>query len=169
MRWTAVVVLLVKVAVALIVGLHSGASAVTEAIRGLQSESWPMTSGVILTSRVEYIPDEEYPSYKASVSYEYSDLNHIYISTRVRFSTFRWGDRESAKRLVSQFPVGMSVPVYFHPEKPTLSTIEPGFQWGALWGLALGFLAIGYGALIGYFVWEDLIKESEVTVDWSPT
>jgi len=89
------------------------------------SQSWPATTGKVLTSRVE-IDGGEYTSTRAYVLYEYEVRGRVYQSSQIQpGDRFRmsYHDRNQYD-IVEQYPVGATVTVFFDPSNPGESVLE---------------------------------------------
>jgi hypothetical protein len=116
-------------------------------IRGIvlasASTDWPHTAGRVVSSTLEH--DDEQAAYPRII-YEF-DLNGTrFQGDRVHFGGYRSRDDPYALRLVKQYPEGTEVTVYYMPDNPESSLLEPGIRWHA-WlmpGVGAVFLIIGF-------------------------
>ncbi len=109
--------------------------------RGWQSRTWPSTSGVIVTSDVVVVLYGRNYRPVMEATYEYEVQQIKYQSDHIQFTSY--SDPETAARLASKYPKGKCVTVYYCPDKPELSVLEPGPFW-----IELILLVIGLGLLI---------------------
>lgn len=103
------------------------------------SESWPTTSGEILSSNVREDTDEDGTSYFGDVTYSYAVDDFRYTSDNVSFGQYG-GSRDHAEEIVARYPVGSGVTVYYDPEDVKTAVLEPGITWSS-------YLLIGMGLL----------------------
>ncbi len=87
--------------------------------RGLGSLAWPQTTGVVLTSSfTEAIyAGEAYVPATFTVRYEYEVGGIKYSSKRIAYGF---------TREIKKYRIGLKVPVYYNPDKPKTSVLEPG-------------------------------------------
>ena len=96
----------------------------------VQSKTWPMVNGSIIKSEIEQHTSttgegadkkttvQEY----AKIAYQYSVAGQRYESNKISFSL----PSGNAKQLVSRYPKGKLVPVYYNPAKPKQAVLVPG-------------------------------------------
>lgn len=128
------------------------------------SSNWPFVYGTITHSEVK-ITEERVSgstttkrnySYQPEIKYEYYLDGMPLIGERVRFGGV--SNRQIAENLVGIYKPGDEVQVYYNPDNPKDSVLEPGISFGMLLMPMLGLAAIGCGILgvIIYFkfFWE---------------
>src|SRR5262245_51681941 len=109
-----------------LIGLAIMAYGVYLVVKSRQARFWPTAEGKIVDSRVREVIDDGSPTYAAYILYEY------YVNgARLRSDVWRLGVGSSsfagfAKRAVAKYPIGLSVPVYYNPDKPTDAMLETG-------------------------------------------
>lgn len=131
----------------------------------LATAEWPTATGEILDSRVgDRITDTD--RYEVFVDYEYvvgegtiSETTYKGDTVTVRFYLFhsepkRTYDEDTAIQIVDRYPQELPVDVYYNPELPTQSVLEPGTppSWAYIFGLTLELLAAGSALLILGFI-----------------
>lgn len=111
-----------------------------------QSQNWAKTSGQIISARVGFVSSKGIV-YFPDIVYRYTIAGIAYEGKQVSFG-FREGDKTSTQEKVAQYPVGSRVDVFYNPESPNESCLEPG-------GRTLGFsLPILAGIIVAIFgVW----------------
>ncbi len=109
-----------------------------------RSPGWPTTEGVVQES---YVLAEGDGGYVPKVRYTYrvdgKEYRNNQITTRQRSNTL---NRGPAEEIVSRYPEGHLVTVYYHPRKPNYSVLEPGRgagNWIVLIILAACLMASG--------------------------
>ena len=116
-------------------------------MRGGASKKWPSVQGTVLESRV--IERKNFSTkravathstiYEAHILYGYKVGNRSYTSNRICFGP----PDEGAGELVKKYPVGKVVRVYYDPNDPGNSVLEPGSKTSGnliLIGLGIGVL-----------------------------
>jgi hypothetical protein len=96
----------------------------------MESKTWPTAAGVIVRSEIEAHDSTAssdgskktesvlYP--KIAYQYEVSGQNHK--GTRISLSS----TSDNAQQIVSRYPKGKSVQVYYNPDKPKQAVLVPG-------------------------------------------
>jgi hypothetical protein len=84
-------------------------------------------------------------TYGASIEYAFNVSGQEIQGTRRSFTEMRTNSVRRAEQILARYPQGSSVKVYHHPDKPSLSVLEPGVQWWiyALMIIVLGLLVFG--------------------------
>jgi len=128
-------------------------------VHGLNSRNWPITEGKVVHSGVQahQSMDDDgdiSTTYGASIQYAYNVSGQEIQGTRRSFTEMRTNSARRAEQILARYPQDSPVTVYHHPDKPSLSVLEPGVKWWSyvlmiiLLGL-LGFGVIGALGLIG--------------------
>ena len=103
------------------------------------SQSWPTTTGTILSSSVEYHADD-HPSYENSI-YEY-----VIDGTRISSDHIDYGNprrtEPEAKSLAAQFPVGQMIQIYYDPANPRIAVLRHSGSRHGLWLTVLGLTVL---------------------------
>ncbi len=127
---------------------------------GWGSDNWSQIDGVILTSEVrEYTVKKSVhyddgrqsttsePEYEPSMLYRYSVGDVEMQGYRIAIGNSGYSDRAQAQIIVDKYPQGEDIQVYYDPDNPESSLLEPGlpsFPWG---GIFSSLLLIGIGFL----------------------
>ena len=123
-----------------------------EAIRGLDSKRWPSTNGTVIASEISSVFYETV-TYFPNIKYEYVLESEKYSSRKIAFLNDFSSIGLEPMSNTFQYPVGTHVKVYYHPNKPELSVLSPGFSpnlWVLLrFGIGLLFFILGLSELIG--------------------
>jgi len=82
---------------------------------GIASQSWPSVAGTITKSEEEVDDDMTYDA----IAYVFIVNDRQYTGERVSFGF--------SSHALERYPVGRTVQVYYSPENPTVSVLEPGF------------------------------------------
>lgn len=96
---------------------------------GKASQTWPSTDGVILASELKTDigkSDDMEPKYKAAITYRYAVEDYEYTGERVSFAGQTFLEKGKADNLVKRYNKGKRVKVYYDPETPHVSVLEPG-------------------------------------------
>ncbi len=133
-----------------------------EWLMGFASVNWQTTQGKIISSKA-VVCRSKYSlvdNYVADIIYEYSVSNVLYSSRNITYSM----DSPivycgNAEKMMKQYPVGMSVLVYYEPENPKNSVLRPGGTNFAGIGISLAILIYG----INLFGSESIFSRTKIT------
>ena len=114
-------------------------------VHGLNSRNWPITEGKVVHSGVQahQSMDDDgdiSTTYGASIQYAYNVSGQEIQGTRRSFTEMRTNSARRAEQILARYPQGSSVTVYHHPDKPSLSVLEPGVKW---WSYVLMIIVFG--------------------------
>ncbi len=104
------------------------------------SSNWPAVQGEIVRSFVREDHDEDGTTYHAEISYTYVANDQRYTAVTVNFGQYGSSNTSHAQEIVSRYPLGKKVMVYYDPEKPETAVLEPGVTWSSYLILGMGFL-----------------------------
>jgi hypothetical protein len=109
--------------------------------RMVSAESWPARQGLVTLSYASRKSTTGRPAYwRPEVCGTYEDDGQRFCISRVSFGTFRLGDGEAEARAVSaRYPVGSHTRVYYSPENPKDTILDPHPSWKPM----LTLLAVG--------------------------
>lgn len=117
-------------------------------IRARESESWPSVPGVITSSSVEYRSSSGNSStYEADIAYEYEVEGISYYGNRVAYGDYSSSARSHAQSIVSKYPEGTDVDVYYMPDEHDECLLEPGMKLQSWFMLVFGIVFMGVGFL----------------------
>jgi hypothetical protein len=107
------------------------------------SAAWPTAEGTITSSEVTRSTDAEgADSYSPEVTYTYSVNNAGYSNDTIKFGENSYSSRRKAQEIVDNYPAGKNVTVYYDPERPDRSVLEPGVSAGSYIVLGIGVFFI---------------------------
>lgn len=114
-------------------------------IKARKKQKWPYVEGKIEQS----VPASHADNLLPHIHYSYSVGGNSYSST-LEVPDSIDPSKEYTARYLGKFPAGAKVRVYYDPEQPTHSTLEPGV--GGDWMIfALGVLAVIFAILALFF------------------
>lgn len=116
----------------------------------IASKTWPSVPGTITRSEVDVWKRDGKTHYEPDIAYSYTVDGKKYSSAKITVGDAPLDNNVSAaKRLQAEYPVGTEVPVYYDPELPGSSALEPGTKAGdyMLAGFAAIFFLVGLFAL----------------------
>ena len=125
---------------------------VRQVVHAKASEEWPSTSGRVLESLVKSRWSQGGSDghgervYEAEVLYEYVVEDTTYKGNRVTASSWATDDPSRAQRTVNRYPEDTDVTVYYMPDDPEQSLLEPGVTGmsAIMPAMGAGFLIIGF-------------------------
>ncbi len=118
-------------------------------MKAKESLNWPTTAGIVVSSSVYDSTAHEVGVNKsvfhAEVIYEFNVNDTQYSSKRISFGDYGAGDPSHAGDIVSRYPKGMNVMVYYQPDKPIECLLEPGIKAQSFYmsGFGLVFFIVG--------------------------
>ena len=126
--------------------------AVVDGLRSRRAAAWPSTNGRVVESEVRVSRErsqgvgdfKDRRSALGHMRYEYHVAGRRYLGHRVRWVDVRVGS-DHAQQLVSAYPVGRAVTVYYDPANPQSAVLEQGAAVAGSCSLIAGglfFLAI---------------------------
>jgi hypothetical protein len=105
---------------------------VTQLYESIRGYSWPHVNGTVISSaaRSERMNSGkgEWISHWPEVRYEYIVGNRRVTADRIRFIVRGMNEKET-QRVVSSYPMGKAVTVYYDPWDASTSVLEPGIWW----------------------------------------
>lgn len=114
------------------------------------SANWPMAEGVITESEVTHSEDSEGgDSYRPEVAYQYTVGNRQHESYTIKFGENSYSSRGRAEDIAATYAVGRQVTVYYDPEQPGRSVLEPGVTGGSYIVLGVGLFFVVLTLIIG--------------------
>jgi hypothetical protein len=124
-------------AAGLLVSLFAFSPSLVAFLRGQASHRWPVTGGRILRSQVRQEQGEA-TIYIPEVRYQYRVKGQVYESSTIAVVEhhFAWPDRAVA--MIAQYGIHQPVNVYYHPQKPAISVLQPGVDRRLAITLAVG-------------------------------
>lgn len=114
-----------------------------------ESPSWPTATGRIEYSRADSTYDADgHIRHFADIRYCFSAGSQPITGNRVAFGMVLSHRHQLACATARKYPVGRTVTVYYHPDDPRISCLEPG-DAGSVWFLPLLGLWMMIGGSIG--------------------
>ena len=118
-----------------------------EMVQMARAERWPSRRGLIITSsasrRVSLLLR---PYWAADICGIYLDNGVGFCVSRIRYGGFRFDEGEAESReAVAKYHVGSQVNVYYAPDDPTTTILEPHGPWfimAFVWGLGIGLVLL---------------------------
>ena len=125
------------------------------------SQDWPSTEGVVVASQIEEYRDaDQEASYTPRIIYEYTVDGQRYASQQLKFSIEQsYGTQNGANKILSGYPIGKPVIVYYDPATPTNAVLDRSAPRIILWFVISGGLTlIGISTLLTA-LWHKLREE----------
>ncbi len=119
-----------------------------------QSAEWPTVEGRIIESKVHRWGTDASGdvSYDAIIQYTYTVDSAVHQNNIISYGMGARGNRQRAQQIVSRYPRGATRRVYYHPDRPEISVLEPGTGGGPWVGIAIGGVFLIIGLLIIRFL-----------------
>jgi hypothetical protein len=138
-----------------VLGVLLAAFFVWQLVKGVRARKWPTTEGRVLESQVtketSYDDGSSSTTYGAEITYRYEVDGEEYSGKRRSFADYRSSNRRRAVKIVARYAPGAVIMVYYRPDQPDESVLEPGMSAGFFLFLILPltFMAIGVAGLLG--------------------
>jgi hypothetical protein len=123
-------------------------------VQGYNSQHWPQAEGVIRSATIIIFGGRN-RGYAPKVLYDYQVGGISYSGSRVLFASYRplnrYWNQADAQSIVDRYPQGKQVKVFYAPNNPHNSVLEPGISNSVLNFCGIGVLFIIFGYLSGFF------------------
>jgi hypothetical protein len=113
-------------------------------VEGRASLRWPQIQGVVLSTRVTRHYGRYADTYTPDIAYCYQVAGTTYTAHRVAFPGPSFHQATAAQAIIDRFPAGKAIPVFYSPDLPGRSVLEPGTP-GNGWvlpSLGVGLLSV---------------------------
>jgi hypothetical protein len=135
--------------------------------KAIQSTDWPSVKGKVVESGIRTERSmgtssgaASRVSYHANVVYEYDVIGKLYTGRKVSYGEYGRENEVHATRISDKYPKGETVDVYYDPDEPAESVLEPGSH-GLPWlYIAIGFPFLLFGGALAYFLPKQAAKAS---------
>lgn len=122
-------------------------------VRGSASADWPTAKGQVVSASVERHRARDSDghwrtTYRPDIRYQYAVGETAYRGARVSYGDVRSSSATFAEQVVRRYPVGEPVTVFYMPEQPGESLLEPGVKAEAWLLPGVGAVFAGVGVLI---------------------
>jgi hypothetical protein len=132
-----------------VVGLIGGGLLIWMSIvngrKAKESMSWPSVPGAVISSVLVTDTVGDIASFTPVVTYNYIVNGQVLQSDRVRFSSTR------SKRILTKYPKGSTVQVFYDPQRPSTAVLEKGGSTRVMMFVGVAVIAGSWlvGILIG--------------------
>ena len=121
-------------------------------LKGQETESWPSTTGVIVSSYLDDDRSSDGTTYGAKITYQYTLNGVSYTSYTISYGYAYTSDRSAARALVEEYTVGKTVTVYYNPSVPYEAVLIKGVT-GASWlFFSVGMFFVILGVLVTVYI-----------------
>jgi hypothetical protein len=90
------------------------------------SPNWPTTKGLINISKIEKNTNSDRTSYRHKFNYTFNIEGKEHTGHLLSYKSKDMLDLNVHQELLNEYPEGKKVIVYYNPNKPKFSIIEPG-------------------------------------------
>lgn len=115
------------------------------------SSTWPTTPGKITESKVVIESGNDSTTYRPHIVYRYAVDDLEIFGDRVWLGvSYSSSNRSEHQQVVTKYPVGKEVTVYYDPDDVFTSVLEPGVVFSSYLGMIISWvlLLIGSAALL---------------------
>ena len=136
-------IMMIVILPAVLFGVYLCIISYAEVREGWNSGDWPQAKGVVLSSGVKHHEHSRKTTginfrYSADVQYSYSVNGETYSNRRLAVAEEKWDFAREAKMAASSYPKGAEVVVYYRPDDPQQSMLQPGVRFSSLSGILIG-------------------------------
>ncbi len=132
-------------------------------ILAYQSSRWPTVKGMISESYVYSDEDSDRPRVKYRYTVDDKEYSNKVVTLKQRSDT---QSLKNSETIVSNYPEGSSVTVYYHPEKPGYSVLEQGRGSGNWIGFGVMLFLLFASTIWVIATWEG-IDSQMLSQKWS--
>ena len=129
----------------LAVGIALTVWGISVAREAIDSRSWPAVKGTVVLSETRHVPASQRPdrrrSYEPDVAVEFEVDGQRLVCDRLSFATLSFDRAIYVHELLRPYTVGKTVDVYYDPDDPARSILDPRLRFTA-------FLLPAFGALL---------------------
>lgn len=136
--------------IALAVGVILYVIQLRQGLRADASKKWPKAEATVIASALEPSPEHR-RRYRAAIAYRYRVGRKDYQADRV-FWAGNEGRRRHMESVVSAYPAGATIRIYYDPQNPADAVIDPTQHTGskatvvyAMGMITIGLFAFGVG------------------------
>jgi hypothetical protein len=134
------VIIIIFLAVFVPIGLYLSWYGYSSYRQSQASVSWPTVAGTVTTSKVTIEEDaENEPCYIGDIEYRYVVKNVEYRNNDVVIGPSACSESE-ANEIVRKYPARAEVKVFYDPDRPQVSLLEPGANSGSIVFIIVGLI-----------------------------
>ena len=137
------VILGISILAFVLIGIRLSKSAFAQLKTVTESKKWPFVQGSVVSSQVQEETHKSYneetgkttyySSYRPEIKFHYVVAGNTFTSSqRVIGKTPTYSDEGKAGAVIDKYPAGSLVNVYYDPDNPKNSVLEPG-SIAAVW------------------------------------
>ena len=142
-----------------LIGLMLAYRCVDDIRQDKASFSWSTTPGEIVSA--SYSRPTTKWGYRVSLEYQYEVGGQRYRSHRITRTGGGYSSEETAREMLAKYTAGKQVTVYFPPNRPEASILEPQVKKSNYFGIALGVVAVVLGGFLGKWIFTGQSKKPE--------
>jgi hypothetical protein len=136
-----------------LVGIGVMVYMLNQAYIGHFSKGWPQANGHIRSGKIEIYSDES-TYYRPEIEYTFTVKGEKYSGENIGLIMQGYNTEKEAQNILDTYSIGKQVTVYYDPQDPNMSLLEPGVP-GDAWlfaGFGLFFALMGgVFVMIGIF------------------
>ncbi len=131
-----------------LIGIGISFSAILILLKAKRTLYWSSTTGFVKSSEVTISQNSKGASrYRPEICYSYTVHGNEYVSNRIE-SMDGFLSSVKAYKKTSQYPKGSQILIFYNPDKPADSVIEPGVKPDYYYFLAFGIIWLSISVII---------------------
>lgn len=130
----------------------SVAKSTNNLIEGYQSKSWESVTGKITSSFISSFKSKSIYYFTPSINYKYTVATISYTNDTISFNTSETSNKNEAEAKIAKYPIGSEIKVFYSPNSPSISCIEPNFfLWENLFVFSYSIFIVAFGIILIFF------------------
>jgi hypothetical protein len=129
----------------IIAGLIGTYPYIQRIVAGNKSKTWTPVPGTIVSSTMEKSSSRSGPIFTPDVKYEYAVGDELMVGNLIKFGGVDDTFDDNVEKYLIKYKKGKKVVVYYNPNHPQESVLEPGINTSMWYGTGLGLLVTGGG------------------------
>ncbi len=125
-----------------------------------ESEDWPVTRGTVTSAELVRVESgrstDRKVTYRPEVKYTYQIEGKVFSASNIVVTTGTSYSYRIAGRILSEYPQGTVVDVYYRPEDPAFAILKPGIRISEV--LVAGFMLLF--VILGLLILFNILKAS---------
>ncbi|PZO36085.1 MAG: hypothetical protein DCF19_22530 [Pseudanabaena frigida] len=120
--------------------------------QGYQNKSWDSVNGRIINSFISSSKSKSIYYFTPNINYRYTVAKTSYTNNTISFNTTETANKNEAEAKIAKYPIGAEIKVFYNPNSPSISCIEPNFfLWENLFVFSYSAFIVAFGIILIFF------------------